>query len=112
MTLRQRLRVSIVQIAQRKNLFQASWHWLHENGRIDMRPSSGMVWINQALIPGKGRDWALPAVGRRQAHDPWDVSTTRASHQLSAKGRTSVRNDDAERGWCARCQASSAIAAG
>jgi hypothetical protein len=30
MTLRQRLRVSIVQIAQRKNLFQASWHWLHE----------------------------------------------------------------------------------
>jgi hypothetical protein len=54
MTLRQRLRVSIVQIAQRKNLLQASWHWLHENGRIDMRPSFGMVWINQALIPGKG----------------------------------------------------------
>src|SRR5580700_2503066 len=43
----------------------ASWHWLHKNGRIDMRPSSGMVWINQALVRRKGCDWALAAVSRR-----------------------------------------------
>jgi hypothetical protein len=65
MTLRQRLRVSIVQIAQHTNMVPASWHWLHENGRIDMRPSSGMVWINQALVRRKGCDWALAAVSRR-----------------------------------------------
>jgi hypothetical protein len=55
MTLRQRLRVSIVQIAQRTNLFPTSWHRLPENGRIDMRPCSGIVWTNQTLVQGKGR---------------------------------------------------------
>ena len=46
MTLRQRLRVSIVQIAQRTNLFPTLWHWLHENGRTDMRPEFSVVsWI-------------------------------------------------------------------
>src|SRR5580704_15591806 len=67
------------------------------NGRINMRPSSGMVWINQALIQGKGRDWALPAVSRRQAHDPWDVSTTRARlasslRKVAPRSETTMRN--------------------
>ncbi len=33
-------------------------------------------------------------------------------YQLSPNGLISARNDQAERGWCARCQASSAIADG
>jgi hypothetical protein len=90
MTLRQRLRVSIVQIAERKNLFQVSWHWLHENGRIDMRRSSAMVWINQALTQSEGPP-RLGVDGGQSATGSWPLGRLghpRASHQISAKGRT------------------------
>jgi hypothetical protein len=46
-------------------MFPTSWHWLPENGRIDMRPSSGMVWINRTLLQGNARDRVLAAVSER-----------------------------------------------